>query len=103
MIFSLNFYQKEPVGDNREAATYQLYFTDSNGKQVSDVAKIIADKTSDNGQERTFRCCFNLKSLKYDNKEIYYLVIVDADGLVVSREEFQIDIAFAVDEFDFFS
>ncbi|MEY8428515.1 BREX-1 system phosphatase PglZ type A [Lachnospiraceae bacterium 46-15] len=103
MIFSLNFYQKEPVGDNREAATYQLYFTDSNGKQVSDVAKIIADKTSDNGQERTFRCSFNLKSLKYDNKEIYYLVIADADGLVVSREEFQIDIAFAVDEFDFFS
>lgn len=103
MIFSLNFYQKEPVGDNREAATYQLYFTDSNGKQISDIAKIIADKTSDNGQERTFRCSFNLKSLKYDNKEIYYLVIADADGLVVSREEFQIDIAFAVDEFDFFS
>lgn len=103
MIFSLNFYQKEPVGDNREATTYQLYFTDSNGKQISDTQKIIADKTSDNGQERTFRCSFNLKSLKYDNKEIYYLVIADADGLVVSREEFQIDIAFAVDEFDFFS
>ena len=103
MIFSLNFYQKEPVGDNREAATYQLYFTDSNGKQISDTSKVIADKTSDNGQERTFRCSFNLKSLKYDNKEIYYLVIADADGLVVSREEFQIDIAFAVDEFDFFS
>ena len=32
------------MGDNREAATYQLYFTDSNGKQVSDVAKIIADE-----------------------------------------------------------
>ena len=103
MIFSLNFYQKEPVGGNREAATYQLFFTDSAGKPISDVQKIIADKTSDNGQDRTFRCSFNLKSLKYDNKEIYYLVIAGADGLVVSREEFQIDIAFAVDEFDFFS
>ena len=103
MIFSLNFYQKEPVGDNREAATYQLYFTDSSGKQISDIAKIIADKTSDNGQERTFRCSFNLKSLKYDNKDIYYLVIADADGLAVSREEFQIDIAFAVDDYGFFS
>lgn len=102
MIFSLNFYQKEPVGDNREDATYQLYFTDSSGKQISDIQKIIADKTSDNGQERTFRCTFNLKSLKYDSKEIYYLVIADENGLVVSREEFQIDIAFAVDEFDFF-
>lgn len=102
MIFSLNFYQKEAVGDNREAATYQLYFTDSSGKQISDIQKIIADKTSDNGQERVFRCAFNLKSLKYDNKAIYYLVIADENGLVVSREEFQIDIAFAVDEFDFF-
>ena len=102
MIFSLNFYQKEPVGDNREAAIYQLYFTDSSGKQISDIQKIIADKTSDNGQERTFRCSFNLKSLKYDSKEIYYLVIADENGLVISREEFQIDIAFAVDEFDFF-
>ena len=103
MIFSLNFYQKEAVGGNREAATYQLYFTDSAGKAISDVQKIIADKTSDNGQDRTFRCSFNLKSLKYDNKEIYYLVIADENGLqIVQREEFQIDIAFAVDEFDFF-
>ncbi len=102
MIFSLNFYQKEPVGGNREAATYQLYFTDSAGKPISDVQKIIADKTSDNGQDRTFRCSFNLKSLKYSNTETYYLVIADENGLQVQREEFQIDIAFAVDEFDFF-
>lgn len=102
MIFSLNFYQKEPVGGNREAATYQLYFTDSAGKAISDVQKIIADKTSDNGQDRTFRCSFNLKSLKYSNTETYYLVIADENGMQVQREEFQIDIAFAVDEFDFF-
>ena len=102
MIFSLNFYQKDAVGGNREAATYQLYFTDSSGKTISDVQKIIADKTSDNGQERTFRCSFNLKSLKYSNTETYYLVIADENGMQVQREEFQIDIAFAVDEFDFF-
>ena len=102
MIFSLNFYQKDAVGGNREAATYQLYFTDSSGKAISDVQKIIADKTSDNGQERTFRCSFNMKSLKYSNTETYYLVIADENGLQMQREEFQIDIAFAVDEFDFF-
>lgn len=102
MNFSLNFYQTEAVGDNREAAAYQVYFTDKSGRKISDIAKIIADKTSDNGQERTFRCSFNLKSMKYDNKEIYYLVIADADGLVVSRNEFQIEIAFTADEFDFF-
>ena len=104
MIFSLNFYQKEAVGDNRSAANYLLYFVDSNGKQISDTAKIIADKTSVNGQERTFRCSFNLKSLKYDNRASYYLVIADETSLQMpQKEEFQIDIAFAVDEFDFFS
>lgn len=104
MIFSLNFYQKDAVGNNRSAAKYLLYFVDSNGKQISDTAKIIADKTGDNGQERTFRCSFNLKSLKYDNRASYYLVIADESGLQMpQKEEFQIDIAFAVDEFDFFS
>ena len=104
MIFSLNFYQKDAVSANREAVTYQVYFTDENGKQISDIQKIIADKTSDNGAERTFRCQFNLKSLKYSNTATYYLVIVDEQGLQMpQREPFQIDIAFAVDEFDFFS
>lgn len=103
MIFSLNFYQKEPVGYNRKEVVYLLYFTDKSGKQISDVQKIIADKTSDNGQERVFRCSFNLKSLKYSNTETYYLVIADETGAQLpQREEFQIDIAFAVDEFDFF-
>jgi hypothetical protein len=103
LIFSLNFYQTEAVSDNREKATYQLYFTDVNGKQISDISKIIADKTSENGQDRTFRCNFNLRSQKYSNTESYYLVIADESGLQMpQREEFQIDIAFAVDEYDFF-
>ncbi|MCI9560639.1 MAG: hypothetical protein HFG52_15765, partial [Lachnospiraceae bacterium] len=69
-----------------------------------DVQKIIADKTSDNGAERIFRCQFNLKSLKYSNTATYYLVIADEQELQMpQREPFQIDIAFGVDEFDFFS
>lgn len=104
MIFSLNFYQKEPVGANREAANYLLYFVDSEGKQVSDTQRVIANKTSDNNQDRTFRVSFNLKSMKYSNKESYYLVIADESGLQLpQREEFSIDIAFAVDDFDFLS
>lgn len=104
MIFSLNFYQREAVGDNRSAQTYNLYFTDEYGKQISDMQKIIADKTGENNQDRTFRCSFNLKQLKYSNTATYYLVIIDEQGLMMpQREEFRIDIAFAVDEFDFFS
>jgi len=103
MIFSLNFYQKEAVGDNRSACTYLLYFVDASGKQISDTVRIIADKTSDNGQDRTYRCSFNLKSMKFSNQDSYYLVIADETGLQApQREEFQIDIAFALDEFNFF-
>lgn len=101
-IFKMNFYQKEPVGGNRKAAVYQAYFTDNTGRQVSDIVRIIADKTSDIGQERIFHCTFNLKPLKFDSRETYYLVIADENGLVLSRDEFQIDIAFATDEFNFF-
>ena len=102
MLFSLNFYQKQAVGGNRKAAAYQIYFTDRNGKTISDVSKLIADRTNDNEQERIFRISFNLKSLKYSNTEAYYLVIADENGLQVQRDEFQIDIAFATEEFDFF-
>lgn len=104
MIFSLNFYQAEAVGDNREKATYMLYLTDAEGNQISDTQKIIADKTSDNSQERIFRCNFNLKSKEYKKTDSYYLVIADETGFQAPhKEEFQIDIAFAVEEFDFFS
>jgi hypothetical protein len=77
---------------------------DAENKQVSDTQRVIADKTSDNNQDRTFRVSFNLKSMKYNSKESYYLVIAEESGLSLpQREEFTIDIAFAVDTFDFFS
>lgn len=42
--------------------------------------------------------------MKYNNTDSYYLNIADESGLQLpQREEFQIDIAFAVDGFDFFS
>lgn len=103
MIFSLNFFQKDAVGGNREIAKYSLYFTDSEGTVVSDTARVIADKTSTDSKDRTFRCNFNLKSIQFSNKEKYYLVISDESGEQMPvKEEFQIDIAFAVDEFNFF-
>ncbi len=103
MVFSLNFYQKDPVGDNRSSCNYLLYFTDASGKQVSDTQRIIADKISDNGQERTFRSSFSLRSQKFDSHSIYYLVIADESGMQIpEKTEFQIDIACAVDDFNFF-
>ena len=103
-IVSLDFYQKEPVAANRIAATYQIYFADASGAQVSDVQRIIADKSSTNEQERRCRLTFTLKPIKFNSLDNYYLVIADESGLQVpTKTEFQIDIAFAIDEFDFFS
>lgn len=101
MIFALNFYQKEPIGINRQATTYRLQFTDSNGNPVSDEQQIIADKIEDDIQERTFRRTFNLKAQRYSSTDTYYLAI--DNGLEVQRVEFRIDIAFSMTDFDFFS
>lgn len=104
MIFNLSFYQKEPVKDNYVACTSYAYITDSEGHEVSDRQKIIADKKSTIAKDREFKCTFNLKSQKFSNTETYYLVIADEEGIQVPiKEEMQIDIAMAIDEFDFFS
>ena len=104
MIFNLNFYQKEPAIDNYIPCTYIVYIEDSAGNEVSDRQKIIADKTSTVVKDREFKCTFNLKSQKFSNTDTYYLVIADEAGIQVPvKEEVQIDIAMAIDEFDFFS
>ncbi len=103
MIFNLSFYQKEAVKDNYVACTYNIHIEDSVGNIVSDTQKIIADKTSTVAKDREFKCTFNLKSQKFSNTETYYLVIADEAGVQIPvKEEMQIDIAMAIDEFDFF-
>ena len=100
-IFSLDFYQKEPVSGKVAAATYEIYMADASGMVVSDKKTIIADKTSNNGADRMFRTRFTLKSMEFKKTETYYLTILEKDAAsVVDRIEFTIDIAF-VNDFDF--
>jgi len=76
------------------------------GKTQRSRQRLYHDKEyrdQEDAEGRIFRISFHLKSLKYSNTETYYLVIADGDGLPIHREEFSIDIAFAVDAFDFFS
>lgn len=101
MIFNLNFYQKEPVGDKYVSSAYEIYFTNANGRVISDKQKIIADRTSKNNKDRDFRCMFHLNAATYSNTAMYYLVIEDENTHeIIDKEEFQIDISF-VDDFDF--
>lgn len=98
LIFSLEFHQRQPVGDKVQPCTYSIYMTDDEGVAVSDRQAIIADKSSDNAADRIFRVRFNLKAGTYDKKKVYRLVI--ANDIEVEEIEFHIDIAFA-DDFGF--
>lgn len=100
-IFSLDFYQTEPVSGKVTKADYEVYMTDASGKAVSDKQTIIADKTSADGSERKFRSRFTLKSMDFKKTETYYLTIVEKGTTnTIDRIEFTIDIAF-VNDFDF--
>ena len=99
LIFSLDFFQKQPASDKVQPCTYTVYMTDEEGKVVSDRQTIIADRTSSNASERVFRARFNLKAGSYDRNRLYRLVITN--GTDVPEEiAFHIDIAMA-DDFGF--
>lgn len=100
-IFSLDFYQTEPVSGKTAAATYDIYLADAAGRVVSDTKTVIADKTGHNGAERVFRIRFTLKSVAFSKTETYYLTLAEKGTTnILERIEFTIDIAFAND-FDF--
>lgn len=100
-IFSLDFYQTEPVSGKTAAATYDIFMADASGKAVSDTKTVIADKTSANGSERVFRTRFTLKSVEFKKTATYCLTVVEKGTTnVVDKIEFTIDIAF-VNDFDF--
>lgn len=99
LMFSLDLFQRQPVGDKVQPCVYSVYMTDDSGNPVSDRQNIIADKTSDNASDRVFRVRLNLKAGVYNKKKVYRLVIAN-DMDVPEEIEFQIDIPFA-DDFGF--
>lgn len=99
LMFSLDFLQKQPVGDKVQPCNYTLYFTDEVGAPVSDFQIVIADRASNNASDRVFRVRFTLKQAQYNKNKLYRLVIAN-DTDAPEEVEFRIDIAFA-DDFGF--
>lgn len=99
LLFSLDFFQRQPVGEKIQPCAYTIYMANDAGVVISDRQTIIADRTSTNASERVYRVRFNLKAGVYDKNKIYRLVIAN-DTDVPEEAEFHIDIAFA-DDFGF--
>ncbi len=99
-FFSLDFLQTEAVSGKTIPAEYEVYLCDKMSVPVSDVQRLIADKSGE-PQDRVTKLRFTLKSVDFDRKAAYYLNVVDKEtGTVVEHTEFSIHIAFAND-FDF--
>lgn len=100
-MFSLDFYQKEPVGGKVAPGAYEACFVDAAGKAISDVKLILADKTSDKPENRVTRVRFTLKGQAYQKTQEYFLTIGEKGKKdFIERIPFTIDIAFTND-FDF--
>lgn len=99
LIFSLDFFQQQPIGDKVRPCAYTLYMVDDGDKVVSDRKTVNADRSDANASNRVFRVRFNLKNGAYDKNREYRLVITN--GIDIPQEEvFHIDIPFA-DDFGF--
>lgn len=90
--FSLDFLQKNPVGDKVRPTIYSLYFESQDGEKISDMQQIIANKESLSDSERLFRLQFNLKQQKYFASEEYRLVVEESSDIKM-KTKFQLDIA----------
>lgn len=100
-IFSLDFYQKNPVGGKITPATYEMFISDESGAPVSDKRTVIADKTNSDRTKRVIKVRFTLKSMEFKKTDQYYLVTADkGTAEIVNKTKFTIDIAF-VNDFDF--
>lgn len=102
-ITYLEFLQTDKVEEKKLPLKLKLYFADAKGKRISNENIIIADSSSKQPQERTFREKFTLKDMAYDKSEHYYLIMEDEEESVEKIYEkipFTIDLLIS-DEFNF--
>lgn len=97
----IDFIQKEAVTDTMRPRAIKIWFEDENHQKVSNESIIVADRTSENAEDRIYKEKFIFGSRKYSPKDKYKLCIVDeATDLPITSYDFVIDIPFA-DDFGF--
>jgi len=88
--FKIRLLQTENVTDKREALRCKIALYDNSGKKVSDERTIIADKTSDEPNERIFELMLTMGG--HIENGIYILKGVDEDIKALYRDIFEIPV-----------
>lgn len=101
-LFSLELLQDEPAGGKALPAEYEVFVGDVAHEPVTDVAHVVADRTSADASERTFRIRLSLRpGFSPSESERYPLFARNAGtGEVVTLRELRMQVAFAP-SFDF--
>lgn len=96
-LFGIKLLQEEAATDKVLPCEYELVFTDETGNEVSDVARVHADMTSSNPQDRVVEARFTLKTgVTFGSGSSHLLVCRDAQtGKIVWRETYTIAVSFA--------
>lgn len=87
--------QEEPVTDKTTAATYVLYFVDSQDRPISNEQRYVADSREDDPQSPSRRQSFylTLQDRDFDNSGAYYLIIQNAETKEeIQRIQYQMDL-----------
>lgn len=102
--FTLQFFQTEKVSDKRMPRKLLVAMWDmaDGEKKISNEKPIIADKTSDRADERTFSVRLTLKGGNYDRNQDYYLRLIDNElGTPYNEIKFKISLGITNDFDDF--
>lgn len=101
--FILKFFQSEKVGGKLKEAQLKVALWDGEkNEMVSQERLLLADKDSDNAEERELKLYLTLKPGKYDKTKDYYLKMIDSEtGLEIASVPYQINIAISMDFDDF--
>lgn len=92
--FSLQFEQCEKVEGKKTQALLMVYFVDEANEPISEKKLLVANKITDNPEERIIDMRFILKNQTYDRNKRYFLTMEDSETgkLVGEQIQFVIDI-----------
>lgn len=88
----LEFFQTVAVENKVLPIQLYAYFVDEDGLKISNSCHIIADSKAIEAYERTWKEKFIFKSIEYDRRKDYYLVLEEEDGYIYEKYPFTIDI-----------